>query len=208
MYLVASNHAVQHVVDQNNDDRSADQGRSRSDRGCAAPVHADHIREERSGCAKREAEHQDREETARVEQRDEHGEQTDEQHRDLRHSHDFFAVSVFADELLVDVICKYRACAEQVRVRGGHCRGDNTREQKAADKGRHNFRRKDRKSVTSTDAREVVRVELAHIDEGQHDDAEDCRDERVNEVADRGEDCALLCCLLVLGGIETGYRSL
>ena len=42
-------------------------------------------------------------------------------------------------------ICKYRACAEQVRVRGGHCRGDNTREQKAADKGRHNFRRKDRK---------------------------------------------------------------
>lgn len=28
------------------------------------------------------------------------------------------------------------------------------------------------------------------------------------QIADRGEDRALFCCLLVLGGIETGYRFL
>ena len=63
---------VQLIVDQDNDDRTADQGCSCADRGCAAPVHADYVREECSGRAECEAEHQDREQAARVEQRDEH----------------------------------------------------------------------------------------------------------------------------------------
>ena len=179
MYLVASNHAVQHVVDQNNDDRSADQGRSRSDRGCAAPVHADYVREERSRSAQCEAEHQDRKKTACIEQGDEHGKYTDKEHGDLCHTHNFFAVSVFADELFVDIICKYRAGAEKIRVGGRHCRGDNTREQKSADESRHNFRREDRKRVARAYACEVFRIELAHVDKGQHDDTENCPLQRI-----------------------------
>ena len=71
MYLVASDHTVPHVVDHDNDDRTADQGSRCTDRGCAAPVHADYVREESSCRAEREAEHKDREKAARVEQRDE-----------------------------------------------------------------------------------------------------------------------------------------
>ena len=116
MYLVASDHAVQYIINKDNDDRTADQGCSCADRGCAAPVHADYVWEESSCRAEREAEHQDREQAARVEQRDEHCKYTDEEHGNLSHSHDLLAVRVFADELLVDIICKYRTGTEQVGV--------------------------------------------------------------------------------------------
>ena len=72
MYLVASDHTMPYIVDQDNNDRAADQGSCCSDRGSAAPVHTDYVREESSCRAEREAEHQDREQAARVEQRDEH----------------------------------------------------------------------------------------------------------------------------------------
>ena len=75
--------------------------------------------------------------------------------------------------------------------------------QQAADQGGHGIDGQNRQGVAGANGFKLGGTELAHVDQGQGDDAQDGGDKCIDKVHQCSQPCASLGSLFIPGGIET-----
>ena len=98
------------ILDVNNHDCANQQRGQRPCRRSALPVMPQHIREEGSGCAEREREHQDGDDARRVEEGDAKRQEPAEHHDRARHLHDHLVRGFRIDVFAIDIIGEDGTC--------------------------------------------------------------------------------------------------